>query len=192
MDVLLHKSSETYHHCVRVALLSERMGQALHMSRRSIDRLMRGCFVHDLGKVMLPREILTKKAPLNAKEWTIMKLHPLLGADLLELGKGMEPEVVEMVRHHHERWDGTGYPSGLKGEEIPFYSRLCAVVDAFDSMISDRPYRRALTVQEAKEELHRGSGTQFDRRMVRLFLDVYEEVPMMYVDRPLQLASQRS
>lgn len=175
MGLLKQKTPETYEHCSRVALLAEKMAVALQFSKSETDRLMRGCFVHDLGKVMITREILYQRNPLTTEQWVIMKLHPELGAELLELQPNFDPAIIKLVRHHHERWDGNGYPDKLRGEEIPLYARICAVLDAYDSMTSNRPYSKAITPDQAREELLRHSGTQFDGHIVDVFLRVQQE-----------------
>ncbi|WP_020619723.1 HD-GYP domain-containing protein [Paenibacillus daejeonensis] len=176
MELLKQKTPETYEHCSRVALLAEKMAVALQFSKPETDRLMRGCFVHDLGKVMITREILYQRAKLTPDQWVIMKLHPELGAEMLELQPRFDPGIIKLVRHHHERWDGKGYPDRLRGEEIPLFARICAVLDAYDSMTSSRPYSKAFTEQEALEELLRHSGTQFDGHIVDVFLRVHQEM----------------
>ncbi|RXZ81394.1 HD-GYP domain-containing protein [Paenibacillaceae bacterium] len=181
MELLRHKSPETYQHCVRVALLAELMGTALKYDNRQLSELMQGCFLHDLGKILVPQEIISKTAPLSAEEWTIMRLHPQLGAELLENHGGVDDAIIRLVHSHHERWDGRGYPQGLAGLQIPLNARICAVIDAFDCMISVRPYRRRMSVEEAKDELIKHSGKQFDSEMVQLFLKVFIKFPEMYL-----------
>ncbi len=133
-----------------------------------------GFFLHDIGKVGIPEQILCKPGPLSSEEWEVMKTHPLIGAQIVEpitfLG-----EAVELVRHHHERFDGAGYPDGLKADEIPLPARVFAVADSFDAMTSDRPYRRAMSVERAVSELEGGAGTQFDPDVVRVFVDMMDE-----------------
>lgn len=110
-----------------------------------------------------------------------MKLHPVLGAELVEANPAFGPDILDIVRYHHERWDGTGYPDGLKGKEIPFAARVCAVIDAFDSMTSERSYReRKLTINEAKLELVRYRERQFDPEIVDALMDLPEEMLTIY------------
>ncbi|MBC7218435.1 MAG: HD domain-containing protein [Candidatus Caldatribacterium sp.] len=138
-------------------------------------RLVRwAALVHDVGKIFIPQEILRKPARLTPEEYDLVKLHAIKGEELLLSIKGLE-SIARIVRHHHERFDGTGYPDGLRGEEIPLEARILAVVDAFEAMTSDRPYRRAMSVDEALEELKRFSGTQFDPEVVRVMVAVVEE-----------------
>jgi len=128
-----------------------------------------GFLLHDIGKIGVSERILTKAGPLSESEWAVMRTHPLIGAQVVApmsfLGR-----AVDVIRSHHERWDGGGYPRGLAGDAIPLPARIFSVVDAFDAMTSDRPYRRALHVEEAIEEIARSSGTQFDPEVVEAFL----------------------
>jgi putative nucleotidyltransferase with HDIG domain len=126
--------------------------------------------LHDIGKVYIPNSILNKKDKLTEEEFGIMRLHPLTGAKLLnEMNYGYE--IVEAVLHHHERWDGKGYPYGLQGQEIPYYSRILSVADAFDAMISKRAYKKELPRDLALAELQANAGTQFDPYIVDAFLE---------------------
>ena len=136
--------------------------------------LMAGILLHDIGKIFTPKEILYKPGPLTDEERVIMRRHPVDGAEVLERIAGLKA-MAENVRHHHERYDGTGYPDGLKGTAIPLGARIAAVVDAFDAMISDRPYRNAMPIEEAIEELRRNRGTQFDPQVADTFLALYQE-----------------
>jgi putative nucleotidyltransferase with HDIG domain len=133
-----------------------------------------GFFLHDIGKVGIPESILCKTGPLNDLEWIVMRSHPHVGAKIVEPIPFMG-EAVEIVRSHHERFDGSGYPAGLRGEEIPLGARIFAIADAFDAMTSDRPYRRALAIEEAVEQIQAGSGTQFDPTCVDAFVDLVAE-----------------
>jgi putative nucleotidyltransferase with HDIG domain len=127
-----------------------------------------GFFLHDIGKVGIPESILCKTAPLTELEWVVMRSHPNQGARIVEPIPFMG-EAVEIVRSHHERFDGTGYPQGLRGQDIPLAARIFAIADSFDAMTSDRPYRSAMTTEEAVAEILAGSGTQFDPMCVEAF-----------------------
>jgi ribonuclease P protein subunit RPR2 len=127
-----------------------------------------GFFLHDIGKVGIPESILCKTTPLTELEWVVMRSHPNQGARIVEPIPFMG-EAVEIVRSHHERFDGTGYPRGLRGQDIPLAARIFAIADSFDAMTSDRPYRSALTTEEAVAEILAGSGTQFDPTCVEAF-----------------------
>jgi HD-GYP domain-containing protein (c-di-GMP phosphodiesterase class II) len=133
-----------------------------------------GFFLHDIGKVGIPERVLTKPGPLTDEEWAIMRAHPAIGADIVEPIRFLG-DAVEIVRTHHEWFDGTGYPSGLRGDEIPLAARIFAIADSFDAMTSNRPYRRALPLERALQEIRDGAGTQFDPEVVRAFLELVEE-----------------
>jgi HD-GYP domain-containing protein (c-di-GMP phosphodiesterase class II) len=130
-----------------------------------------GFLLHDVGKVGVPEAILNKPGPLTEDEWLIMRMHPEMGVQMVAGIKSLGP-AVEVIRSHHERWDGRGYPSGLAGDQIPLSARIFAVCDAVDAMTSDRPYRTALRFERAVEQIQAGSGTQFDPDMADAFLSI--------------------
>jgi ribonuclease P protein subunit RPR2 len=127
-----------------------------------------GFLLHDSGKVGVPESVLNKPGPLTAAEWRVMRTHPVIGYQLVAAIPFLRA-AGQVVRYHHEAFDGSGYPEGLRGEEIPLVARAFSVVDAFDAMTADRPYRAALSVDQAVSELERMSGTQFDPEVVRVF-----------------------
>lgn len=172
MDFLKEKHPETHRHSVRLAILGEEMAVAMRLSAKEKNNLVRGCFLHDIGKSFIPVEILDQKEPLSSEQWELLKLHPVLGADLAGGFPGIDSGVTDVIRYHHERWNGEGYPCGLHGEEIPLLARICAVVDAFDAMLSFRTYRERSTIERAKQELRLGAGTQFDSAVVDHFLSL--------------------
>lgn len=137
---------------------------------RRLAQIYWGALLHDIGKIGVPDNILLKNGPLDDDEWTVMRRHPDDGHRLVSHLAGME-EAAEIVRCHEERFDGKGYPRGLRGEAIPLGARLFAVIDALDAMTSDRPYRKGLSFEVAKAEILRMRGSQFDPVAVRLFLD---------------------
>jgi HD-GYP domain-containing protein (c-di-GMP phosphodiesterase class II) len=130
--------------------------------------------VHDLGKIGISNDILLKQGPLTVQERQIMEEHPLIGATILDSYSSFK-ESVEIVKHHHERWDGKGYPDGFKGEDIPIGSRIITVVDSFDAMTSDRPYRAGMSAHEAVERLKSGMGSQFDPKACASFIQLLIE-----------------
>ena len=142
--------------------------------------LLAGILLHDVGKIFTPKEILFKPGPLSDEEWRIMRRHPIDGAEILEQITGLK-EMAQIVRYHQESYDGSGYPDGLKGEQIPLGARIAAVVDAFDAMITDRPYRKGMPIDRAIEELKRNRGIQFDPGVV-------DAIISLYVDGSLQPA----
>jgi putative two-component system response regulator len=162
------KDPSTEHHCQRLANLAARLGTQAGLDTADLEAVAYGALLHDVGKIGVPESILTKQGPLNATEWEVMRSHPEIGARICE-PLAAAGAFGPIVRHHHERWDGHGYPDGLKGEAIPLGARIVALVDAFDAMTHDRPYRRALSVDHAMHELWSEAGTQFDRALVPLF-----------------------
>jgi HD-GYP domain-containing protein (c-di-GMP phosphodiesterase class II) len=166
--VLLGPCPEVAAHGRAVARTSVTIGAALGLNGREREALGMAAGLHDLGKIPIPKTTLDKPGPLDPDEWAQIRLHPVVGQQLL-ISAGLE-RIAPWVRAHHERPDGSGYPDGLKGDDIPLQSRIIAVADAFDAMVSDRPYRSALGVACAREELVRGSGSQFDGRVVGAFL----------------------
>ena len=158
-------------HSARVALYAAEIAQTLQMAPEMVDVVRRGAMLHDLGKLSIMDTILRKPERLTAEEFTIVKSHPSVGAKILEPLRFLTREICA-VRHHHERWDGTGYPAGLGGEDIPMVARVVTVADIFDAITSNRPYRTALALEEAREEIARGSGTHFDPAMVAGFLRI--------------------
>ncbi len=145
------------------------------LSEAELTDLAHGVLLHDIGKIGIPDAILLKPGPLSREEWAIMRRHPEIGKRLIENIPFLKG-AVPVVYCHHERWDGTGYPQGLKGEEIPVGARIFAVVDAFDAMTFDRPYSRAIAFEAARAEIRRCAGTHFDPRVVEAFLRVPEAV----------------
>ncbi|MBI3320423.1 MAG: response regulator [Candidatus Omnitrophica bacterium] len=148
--------------------------QGMHFKETEEEILLAGILLHDIGKIFTPKEILYKPGPLTDEEWVIMRRHPVDGADVLERIAGLK-EMAHNVRYHHESYDGSGYPEGRKGQDIPIGARIAAVVDAFDAMISNRPYRKAIPVEAAIKELQRCRGTQFDPQVVDALIALYEE-----------------
>ncbi len=131
-----------------------------------------GCCIHDVGKIRIEDAILFNTSKLEPSEWDVMKRHPEMGEKLL-LEEGVsDGRLLGIVKHHHERWDGKGYPLGMRGDEIPALARMCSILDAFDAMISDRPYKKGMSVEEAQSELVAQSGIQFDESYVRQFLAI--------------------
>lgn len=170
IEAIEMRDPSTRGHSEEVAKLAVELGKALNLPREDIEILEIAGYIHDIGKLKVPDEILLKPGRLDSNEWKIMKLHPVWGAEMLSRITALKG-IDKIVRHHHERWDGNGYPDGLKGEEIPFLSRILAIADSFQAMISDRYYRKALSIPEAIEELKRGKGKQFDPNLVDVFIN---------------------
>ena len=164
----------TYGHSERVATIAEMIGRAAGLPPEELTDLEFGALLHDIGKVGVPDSILTKPDKLTEKEWRVMRKHPGEGAKIIGHVKELA-SVVPMVRHHHEWYDGSGYPDGLKGEEIPICARIISIADAYDTMTTLRPYRVPMSQRAALEELRRCSGTQFDPELVEYFARVLSE-----------------
>ncbi|MDQ2910461.1 MAG: HD-GYP domain-containing protein [Actinomycetota bacterium] len=161
-------------HSTRVTALAEAVACRLGWGEDRLASLRVGGPLHDIGKLAVSDEVLCKEGGLDDHELAQIREHPKIGAKLL-LRVAALREAIPYVLYHHERWDGTGYPSGKAGEEIPVEARVLAIADAFDAMTSDRPYRRALTRGEALAEVERCAGTQFDPEIARVFLEVFGE-----------------
>jgi putative nucleotidyltransferase with HDIG domain len=159
----------TSSHARWITDMALQVGRELGMDAKALKRLELGALFHDIGKIGVPEAILAKPGPLSDEEWKVVRLHPELGARILAPIERLE-QVCEIVRHCHEHWDGSGYPSSLAGEEIPLESRVILVCDAYHAMTTDRPYRRRLSVEEARRRLRKAAGTQFDPRVVEVFL----------------------
>jgi HD-GYP domain-containing protein (c-di-GMP phosphodiesterase class II) len=169
------KDPYTEGHSVRVAAYSEAIGKQLGLPSATLDMIHRSCLLHDIGKIAVDETILAKKGRLNQLEREKMDMHVLIGEDILRPIALLHP-LLPGVRHHHERYDGSGYPDGLKGEDIPIEARIMAVADAFDAMTSSRPYRQQIGEEEALSELRHAAGTQFDPRVVAAFEHIYPAV----------------
>lgn len=172
------KDVYTRGHSDRVAYYAAKIGQAFGLPEKELELLKTGGIFHDIGKIGTKDDILLKTERLDDDEYQTIKKHPLKGAHILS-AVSMFREVVPLVKCHHERVDGRGYPSGLKGDEIPFLAKIISVADAFDAMTSDRQYRSKLKLEEAKVQLQNGAGTQFDDKVVEVFLkllDSFEEM----------------
>ncbi|MCX7718775.1 MAG: response regulator [Candidatus Sumerlaeaceae bacterium] len=161
---------QTGEHSKRTEQILLRMIDRLGLPRGDRDLIVFAMRLHDIGKIRVPNTIINKPGPLDDDEWAIMRQHPIWGFEILQ-SDGMLTEIARIVRHHHERYDGSGYPDGLKGKSIPLGSRILSVVDAFDAMRSNRPYRKALPFTRAVEEIRSNIGTQFDPDIALAFLD---------------------
>lgn len=164
----------TESHSLHIAELALQVGLRLGLAPEQLDQLTYAALLHDLGKIGIPDAILLKPGPLSASEWETMRQHPSIGRRALERIDLLK-DAGEIIEQHHERFDGKGYPRGLAGEAIRIEARIISVVDAFDAMTTTRPYRRALSVQQAIAELRRCAGSQFDPRVVEALVGVIGE-----------------
>jgi HD-GYP domain-containing protein (c-di-GMP phosphodiesterase class II) len=187
--VIEAKDRTTRGHLERTQVFGMALARRIDPALAKAVDLGYGFFLHDLGKVGIPEDILCKAGPLSGDEWALMRGHPLIGAQIVAPIRFLG-EATQVIRHHHERFDGTGYPDGLAGRDIPLPARIFAVADSFDAMISDRPYRRARPIEVALEEIGDGAGTQFDPEVVEAFVSLVEDDSLTAIegDDPDRLA----
>lgn len=174
ISVINAKDRYTYSHCERLVVYSRLLAKKLNLNEDDTKTLIYGSYMHDIGKINIPKEILIKKMPLTSEEWDLLKQHPQNGIDIIKPVKSLD-KMAPLILHHHEKYNGTGYPYGLSGEDIPYLARVLTVVDSFDAMTSNRPYNKRKTYEEAIDELINFSGTQFDPEIVKKFIEVIEE-----------------
>ncbi|HMD48446.1 MAG TPA: HD domain-containing phosphohydrolase [Bryobacteraceae bacterium] len=182
-----HRDPNTGRHCQRLAVASVMLGEALGLPNSDLTALFRGGYLHDIGKVAIPDSILFKNGSLTSDEWAIMRSHPVRGEEICRTMKSLWP-VLPIIRNHHEHWDGTGYPDGLAGEDIPLLARILQVADIYDALTTERPYKPALTHADAiavmEDEVRRGWR---DPELVPLFSNTIQSGPT--ADRTLLEAS---
>ena len=164
-QALEERDQYTGEHSETVVDLTARVAEALALDELEVKTIRTAALLHDIGKVGIPDQILHKPGPLDTREWEIMRQHPAIGERILRAIPGMG-SVARIVRHEHERWDGTGYPDGLSGEAIPVGARIILACDAYHAMTSDRPYRKALSHHTAMTELTSNAGSQFDPQVI--------------------------
>jgi putative two-component system response regulator len=166
-----YRDDDTNRHTERVAHTADLLARMLGLDEELIEMIQRAAPLHDVGKIGIPDTILLKPGKLTPEEFEVIKTHPVIGGRILcESRFPILKIATEIAFTHHERWDGSGYPAGLRGEAIPITGRIVAIADAFDAMTHARPYKAALSVEHAVAEIRRCSGTQFDPRIVRAFL----------------------
>lgn len=163
------RDSETAGHSKRVTVYSTQIAKELGATEQELKMIARGAWLHDIGKLATPDAILLKPGALNQDEWRVMKQHAEIGYDLVKRIPFLA-EAAEIIWAHHERWDGSGYPRGLRGNDIPLGARIFAVADTVDAMTSDRPYRSALSFEEAQEQIRAGAGRGYDSQVANAFL----------------------
>jgi diguanylate cyclase (GGDEF)-like protein/PAS domain S-box-containing protein len=168
---LEERDYETKEHVRRMKEMATGLGREMELPDEKIDELTLLAALHDIGKISIADSIILKPRSLNEEEWNAVKKHPQVGYRIAESSSDLAP-IAKGILYHHERWDGKGYPKGLKGEDIPLISRIIAIVDSYDAMTNDRPYRNAFSKEEAMEEIRKCSGTQFDPKLAKMFIDI--------------------
>jgi putative nucleotidyltransferase with HDIG domain len=171
-NALEAKDAYTRGHSDRVGAWSRALGAALGLAAADAESIAQAGLLHDIGKIGVPEAVLTKRGPLTELEWRAMRRHPVVGAQIVAPFDFLAAGAL-IIRHHHERWDGSGYPDGLAGETIPLGARIVAVADVFDALTSDRPYRRALPVPEARARLAAEAGATLDAGVVAALLRLH-------------------
>ncbi len=167
------KDEKTEGHCERLSLLSVALGERMGLESSLLRALDRGGVLHDIGKVGIPDPVLFKAGPLDAAEWEIMRQHPVIGDEMVAPLRSLQ-DVRPIIRHHHERWNGSGYPDGLAGNDIPLTARVLQIVDAYDALRSERPYKRAFSHDEASGVLHDECDRElWDRNLLEDALDMF-------------------
>lgn len=166
------KDPYTKGHSTSVSRYSEALARALHLPEAEVKKITLGALLHDVGKIGIPENVLKKPTHLSDEEWEIMKQHPSIGAEKVLMPNEALRELIPIVKYHHERWDGKGYPEGLKETQIPYAARIVSIADAYHALISDRPYRKGMSVEKACEILKMGAGIQWDADLVRQFIQI--------------------
>jgi len=172
--LLWEKDYQTEEHVMRLKDLVDKIGRAIGLSASEIVNLTQVAMLHDIGKIGVPVEILNKPGELTAEEWSLMKKHSEIGYRITQ-ASGELAHISEAILAHHEWWDGRGYPQGLRGEEIPLYSRIVSIVDSYDVMTHDRPYKRTMNAADALAEIHKWAGIQFDPYLVDVFTEIMQD-----------------
>jgi putative nucleotidyltransferase with HDIG domain len=178
-EALEARDQYTAGHSRRVMEYSKSIGQRMKLDKEDIEDLKRSALLHDIGKIGIPDIILKKKTKLTDEEYAVIKSHPETGAAILKYIKSFK-HLVPAVYHHHERFDGDGYPDGIKDTAIPLHARIIAIADTFDAMTSSRSYRSALSFRTALSELERNKGIQFDPDIADIFIEILQESPFYF------------
>lgn len=178
MIALQNYDDYTYKHCLRVAMLSTGIANELHMSRSDIKEVILSALLHDIGKSNIDHEIIVKPGKLTDEEFTAIKQHPYIGYQILKHTGGYSANILSGVLFHQEKYDGTGYPTGISGKKIPLIARIIAVADVFDALTSNRPYRRPWSVAETEEYMLGGCGIHFDYDVTAAFLRSFNPYPV--------------
>jgi putative nucleotidyltransferase with HDIG domain len=165
------RDKETEGHTQRVTILTERLARSMGVDGDALVQITRGALLHDIGKMGIPDSILLKKGDLTEDERSVVRKHPVYAYEMLNPIEFLRP-AIDIPYCHHEKWDGTGYPRGLRGMEIPFAARIFPVIDVWDALVSDRPYRKALPPDQVRQHIHNDAGKHFDPHVVRAFMEM--------------------
>ena len=165
--------SRSGQHSVQVANLGKVVAEKMGIWGNDLHQIYWGSMLHDIGKIGIPKEVLSKTGPLSNREWVMMETHPIIGANIVLATKSLK-QIIPFIQTHQERYDGQGYPYGIGGGQIPLGGRILAVVDAYDAMTDDRPYRKGCSHKEAIQEIKRYRGSQFDPQVVDVFMEIFE------------------
>lgn len=166
------KDPYTKGHSTSVSKYSEALARAINLPEKEVERITLGALLHDVGKIGIPESVLKKEGPLSDEEWLVMKQHPSIGVDKVLKPNASLKDLIPIVKHHHERIDGKGYPDKLKGDEIPLAAKIVAIADTYHALTSDRPYRKGMSLEKAVAILEDGAGTQWDADLVRTFVRI--------------------
>ena len=166
------KDPYTKDHSALVSKYSAALASAINLPEQEVERIKLGALLHDVGKIGIPETVLQKEGPLSDEEWSIMKQHPSIGAEKVLMPNASLRDLIPIVKYHHERIDGTGYPEGLKNGEIPLAAKIVAIADTYHALTSDRPYRKGMSIEKAITILEEGAGTQWDADLVRTFVSI--------------------
>jgi putative two-component system response regulator len=172
-----YKDKVTARHIQRMSEYSAVIARGLKLPPAEVELILHASRMHDVGKIAVPESILRKPSSLDPQEWTVMRQHSTIGSRILDNSSSQILQAGRVIAlHHHERWDGAGYPNGLAGSDIPLWGRICAVADVFDAVTSERPYKPAFPNEEALQLLRDGRGTHFDPRVVDVFFECLDEI----------------
>ena len=166
------KDPYTKGHSTSVSKFSEALARAINLPEKEVERITLGALLHDVGKIGIPESILKKEGPLSDDEWRIMKQHPVIGTEKVLKPNPSLRDLIPIVKYHHERIDGKGYPEGLAGNDIPLAAKIVAVADTYHALISDRPYRKGMNIEKALSILEEGAGKQWDENLIRTFVQI--------------------
>lgn len=166
------KDPYTKGHSTSVSKFSEALARAINLPEDEVERIKLGALLHDVGKIGIPETVLKKEGPLSEEEWCIMKQHPVIGTEKVLMPNPSLRDLIPIVKYHHERIDGKGYPEGLKNGDIPLAAKIVAIADTYHALISDRPYRKGMNIEKAITILNEGAGTQWDTNLIRIFIQI--------------------